>query len=363
MAFDLFAFFIMLAVLFLFSFGLRFKKRYLPPQLFFSDLTVLKRETATWRTQLQKLPLLLIGIALGSWLLAFSDPHFLVAKKHNPGRMALYLVLDQSGSMQEVVQTRDIEGRRIEIPKIQLEKKITQAFVKGDPRIHLAGRPDDMIGLVAFARTARVLTPLTLNHAAVMAQLEKLDVEKNKEEDGTAIGYALYKTANLIAATQSYARTGIGSDQPSHSMQNATIILITDGFHDPSILDAENSLRTIDPLEAAKDAKEKKVRIYIINIDPSMGSDKFIAERHLMQEVADITGGKYFLMNQTTDLGQIFEKIEAAEKTHLGSSESLQALNKELYQKIPLYPYLIGIGLLALLCGIFLESTLLRRIP
>ena len=83
---------------------------------------------------------------------------------------------------------------------------MTHDFIVGNPETGLKGRPNDLIGLVTFARGAQVLSPLTLDDEAVIDQLKKLQVVTDEKQDATAIGYAVYKTVDLIAAAKHYAQ-------------------------------------------------------------------------------------------------------------------------------------------------------------
>ena len=78
-------------------------------------------------------------------------------------------------------------------------KDVFRRFVTGEGE--LPGRPNDLIGMIRFARYADSVCPLTLDHEALV---EVLDATRtviwqdrsgrwygNRDEDGTAIGNAL----------------------------------------------------------------------------------------------------------------------------------------------------------------------------
>lgn len=347
----------------------RWREHTTPPHLLFSDLNDLRSAPASWRVSFSLLPRWLELASLGLFLLAFIDPHFFIPKpgaaSHIPREgIAIYLVTDQSGSMKEKVSINTPDGLSSSISKIDLLKQITSQFVLGNPSIGLSGRPDDLIGLVEFARTAHVMSPLTFNHQDIVNQLKQLNVVQSEDQDGTALGYSLFKTANLIAATRYYANNLKGTDQPPYNIKSAIIILITDGFDNPSLLDKGNPLRNIDPISAAEYAKEKNVRIYIISIDPILGSEKYTPQRHQMERVASLTGGKYYLISQANGLTQIYKDIDSLEKSALPADTGLSKDEQpHRYQRISLYPYLIGLGMLALIGAICLKTILLRQVP
>lgn len=345
------------------------------PQLYFSDLATLKNlnSSSNWRTRLASLPHWLNRSALTLFLLAFIDPHLQIAKSNQTPSdqhvssegIAIYLVLDQSGSMKEKV-TGIIDGKTVVLPKIELLKEKTEQFIKGDPLSGQKGRPNDLIGLITFARSAKVLSPLTLDHAYILKQLEKLNVVQDRNQDGTGIGYAIFKTANLITATRYYSSELSKAGNVDYNIKSAVMIVVTDGLQDPNPLDQGNRLRNISLKEAAEYAKEKNIRVYIINIEPRFETQEFAPHRRLMQQVAELTGGKFYLKN-STNLPEIYAEIDALEKSTLPDTGDKQDIPKDkqpyLYRRISFYPYLIALGMLLLLLSVVLDTTLLRRVP
>lgn len=355
----------------------RWGRGFLPPLIRFSNITALKRSPGGWRERQTALPNKLGWAALFFFLVAFTDPHFFIEKKGAPSPppsespiptegIAIYLVLDQSGSMKEEVRGMSPRGYMTLLSKVDLLKNVTTEFVRGNRSMNLSGRQNDLIGVVSFARTAQVMSPLTLDHQAVLDEIAKFDVVKDREWDGTAIGYAIYKTANLIAATRHFAQDLIEKGKPAYDIKSSVIILVTDGFQDPNPLDAGNSLRNMSPMEAAKYAKEQGIHLYIINGEPSMATEEFAPHRHLMERAATLTGGKFFLAGGGQNLSQIYSEIDTLEKSQLPETFIIQPKKEEqphLYQRISLYPWLIALGMISLLLSIVLSTTLLKRFP
>jgi Ca-activated chloride channel family protein len=250
----------------------------------------------------------------------------LVSPPSNEGQ-AIYLVLDQSGSM---------EGS-----KIQSLKQVAKSFIES--------RPSDLLGVVAFARTANVLAPLTLDHSLVLEELKNLTVVKAPEENGTAIGYAIYKTANLIAATRQFM-------QGKFKLKGAVIVLVTDGLQDPNALDNDNPLRSQDIPEAAAFAKEQNIHLYIINVEPSMSSDQYEAHRNQMRKATESTGGQFYLAGTSDTLVDVFKAINTLEKTTLPPPPVIPPGES-------LTPLFITLAVLTMLTAIVLQTTVLRRFP
>lgn len=354
----------------------RWTSTFVEPHLFFSDVNSFNPQQKSWRIRFASWVNSLKWLGLFAFLLAFADPHFFIEKKISEfdemppylpptEGIAIYLLLDQSGSMAEVVPVYSSNGPRKRMTKIDLLRQVTKQFIDGDPALGLAGRPNDLIGLISFARGAEVMSPLTLDHKAILEQLSHFQAIGNRDQDGTAIGYAIYKAASLIAATRHYSQELVDKGEPSYTIKNSVIILITDGMQDPNPLDQGKRLRNIDIPDAAAYAKKQDIRLYIVNVEPKIATEEFAPNRRQMQRAAELTGGKLLIVNNTTNLEDIYQEIDRLEKSSLPIT--LQKLDKkdrpDTYRRLSLYPFLIAFGLFSLFCGLMLESTLFRRVP
>ena len=336
------------------------------PSLAFSRLTDLKHPS--WRSRWALSPKNLHLLALASLAIAFIDPHLLFLKspishKQNlPLRelptegIAIYLALDQSGSMAQSILATGENGEKKSIPKIDLLKQVTKQFI--------IDHPSDLIGLVSFARVPRVLVPLTLDQETLLKQLEQIQVVKNPENDGTAMGYAIFKTANLIAATRHFAQDLRTEGKPPYTIKSGIIIVVTDGFQDPSRLDQGNRLRTIELDDAAAYAKSQGVRLYVINIDPALASAQYAPQRRQLQAITTLTGGQFYLVSDNQELKDIYANINRLEKGTIFQEARLQTLDsKTAYSRFSLYPFFILLGLGCLFAALFLDSTILKMVP
>lgn len=345
------------------------------PHIKFSSVNTLITEKKSTKQLYANFPKKLMGLALALFSLAFIDPHYYAEKtpeekKKSPIQqvnipsegIAIYLVLDQSGSM-----SGEVRARFRTLTKMDLLKEVTRDFVVGNQKSNLKGRPNDLLGLVTFSRGAQVLSPLTLDRQAIVDQLDQLEYTTDLNQDGTAIGYAIYKTANLIAATRHYAQELEGEGKPAYDIKSSVMILVTDGLQAPSALDRGKKLRNIELLDAARYAKEQDVRLYVINVEPRIVSKEFSAHRSLMKKAAQMTGGKFYLVDSSVSLDRIYAEIDNLEKSifpvetqYISPPKSLQP---HLYRRVSFYPYLIGLGMVALLIGVLLETTVMRRVP
>jgi Ca-activated chloride channel family protein len=277
--------------------------------------------------------------------------------------VAIYFVLDQSGSMREEVPVSSSLDPKRSLPKVDIMKRVTSRFILGDPGVGNPGLNGDLIGVVSFARGTRVLAPLTLDHQTVLDDINAIVPMDSAETDGTAIGYAIYKTASMIAATRHYAQEMIASGQAPYQIKGAAIVVVTDGLQAPSPLDKGKRLRNMDIPEAAAYAKEQHIRLYIINIDPGITNEEFAPFRHIMERSTELTGGKFMIVSGTTPLTTIYDEIFKIEKGKILQGGKHANDVTHLSRAFSLYPYLVSLGLLCIALGVILETLLLRKVP
>src|SRR5713226_9044386 len=208
--------------------------------------------------------------------------------------IAIEMVVDASGSM----ATPDFTWEGKPISRLEAVKRAFRLFVEGDKQPSeqalLEGRPNDLIGLVAFARWPQTSCPLTLSHSVL---LRILDAEKPRSTPtesetniGDAIAWGLVRLHNAKASRK-------------------VIILLSDGEHNvpPPAL---------TPRQAAQLAANEGIPIYTIDAGGISGtpegaeakpgeSDKETAERirasaeKTMRAIAQITGGRHFKARDT----------------------------------------------------------------
>ncbi|MCB1213223.1 MAG: VWA domain-containing protein [Chlamydiia bacterium] len=326
----------------------------------------------TFRTRFIWLPRSLYIICLVAFSFAALDPALISKssvqqadlKQFSTRGTALYLVLDRSGSMSRSVTTwSEAEGSQT-LPKIELLKKFTTELILGSDNKTLNGHPDDLIGIVTFARTPALLVPLTPDHTAAVAAIKELQAVQNPDEDGTAIGAALYQTSQLIIAS----RTPHPEWGDFH-IEKSTIILITDGFQGIHPDDTENRMRAMDIQEGAEFARKNGIKVYIVEIEPALRAEAYAPQLRLLQKAAETTGGKLFMTTAVEGLDAVFKQIDALERGELPSTRGTSHIEGrwKLFEGerllIALLPLFLIIGLLAMLSAFILEQTLFRRDP
>jgi Ca-activated chloride channel family protein len=139
------------------------------------------------------------------------------------------------------------------------------------------------------------------------------------------------------------------------------IILLTDG---------ENNAGNIDPLTAAQLAKGYGIKIYTIGIgkdglvpfpvdDPIFGrryiQANFKIDEKSMNQIAVITGGRFFRARDPNSLREIYKVIDQMEKT------KIQVKNYESVNEI--FPYFLAAGLFLLVLERVLSATFYFQVP
>ena len=348
-----------LAVLFPFFFYLR--SRAFPPALGFSY----PFQADSLRSRLGRVSAPLLLSVLSCFCLAFLDLHVYVpsirteplSSKQAPVStegFAFYLLIDQSGSMGNKLKSEQ-SGQNSNETKLSLVKEITAQFIRD--------RSADLIGLITFARVPHILSPLTLDQSALLAQLNKIEPVENQEKNGSAIGYALYKAAHLITATRHFAEELRKEGKSnSYEIKGAQIILVTDGFQDPNYLDYGNRLRTLELDDAADYAKKNGVQLHILLIKSYPPLPEFALQAKLVEKIAQETGGDFFVINDKKDLEKVYAKLESLDK----QSIPIQALSQNMpphEKRLSFFTFLTALGLLAYSGFCLLETVYFKRVP
>ncbi|HIK92607.1 MAG TPA: VWA domain-containing protein [Planctomycetes bacterium] len=268
--------------------------------------------------------------------------------------IAVQMCIDRSGSMQAL--DFPVDGQQVD--RLTAVKSVFHDFVAGNDDFD--GRPDDLIGLVAFGGFATALCPLTLDHGALLEVLQSVEIPKPirddqgriinerllQEEQATAIGDALALAVDRLKDLDSKSKV---------------IVLLSDG---------ENTAGVITPEDAADAAAQFGIKIYAVGVGttgmaPYPGVDIFgrsvlQAQRVRLDEVtlkllAEKTGGQYFNAQDTESLKRVYAEIDQLEKTEVEGRLYTE------YREVFGFPMVTGV--LCVLVCIILDATWLRSLP
>lgn len=238
----------------------------------------------------------------------------------------IVMAMDISSSM----LAEDLKPNRLEAAK-----EVAIDFIEG--------RPNDRVGLVVFAGETFTQVPLTTDHTVVKNLFK--EIKSGMIEDGTAIGDGLATAVSRLRESKAISKV---------------IIMLTDGV---------NNTGAVDPVSAAEIAQLYGIRIYAIGVG-SMGTAPYPVQtpyglRHqdmeveideqLLENVADMTEGKYFRATSNNKLEDIYKEIDELEKSKIDVTE-FHKKSEEFF------PFVL-IALLLFSLEILLKNTVFRTTP
>lgn len=297
------------------------------PSLTFSSTSALKNLPSNYRAYLVWLtPLLYLGAFL-LFVIALARPQLQnTTIEENIEGIDIVMSIDISTSM----KAEDFEPNRL-----LAAKAIAADFIRA--------RSSDRIGLTVFARESFTVCPPTVDHRLALNLLETIDM--GMVRDGTAIGIGIATSVNRLRNSDAESRV---------------IILLTDGM---------NNAGEIDPITAGEIAKSQGIRVYTVGIgsrgsapypidDPVFGrryqNVSVDIDEEMLQQIAEMTGGKYFRATENQELREIYDEIDRLETTEI--EEIVYRNYEDRYST-----YLLS-GILLLIAG-FINERLFTRSP
>lgn len=262
-------------------------------------------------------------LAISLLIIALARPRIVsVSKKSKTNKgIDIVMAIDVSASM----LARDLKPNRLEALKLVANEFVNQ-------------RPNDRIGIVAYAGESYTVTPITSDKRIVSNTISEL--KWGELEGGTAVGMGLGSAVNRLKESKATSKV---------------IILLTDGV---------NNTGFIDPKTATELAVGLRIKVYTIGIgtngtasfpyakDPTSGQLLFKnspveIDEDLLQYIAEETGGIYFRATDNTKLKAIYNEINKMEKTEV--------------EEFKYYNYDEKYRMLVLWAGLFLLLELVLR--
>jgi Ca-activated chloride channel family protein len=295
----------------------------------YASLSLVK-EAMGGRSWRRHVPPVLFLLAITAMLIAAARPFASIRLPNT--QQTIILAMDVSGSM----RATDVEPNRL-----VASQNAARAFLADLPR-HVK------VGIVAFAGTAQVVQPPTVNREDLVAAIDRFQLQR-----ATAIGSAIVVSLGEIFPDEGIDLSEILYGQssqrgrpieppaaaqrpplqpvPPGSYGSAAIILLTDGQRTTGV----------DTLQAAQMAAERGVKIYTVGMGTVEGetigfegwSMRVRLDEATLKEVATLTHGEYFFAGTAENLRQVYAA--------LGSRLTLEKKETEIS------------GLLALLGALF----------
>lgn len=207
----------------------------------------------------------------------------------------------------DIVLTMDVStsmlARDFKPDRLNSAKRVAQAFMEG--------RNNDRLGVVVYEGESFTQVPLTTDHRVVRTALENL--EAGIIEGGTAIGMGLATAVNRLKDSEA---------------ESKVVILLTDG---------ENNAGQIKPIDAARIAQAFDIRVYTIGVggrgkapypqfNPFINREEIVyidskIDEETLEEMAELTGGRYFRATSENKLRDIYGEIDRLEKTQFNVTQ------------------------------------------
>ena len=313
--------------------------------LIFSSVAVAKDAAKRNRASvgLWKFPLTLLTLAL--LIVALARPQIGTGySEREESGIDIVLTIDVSGSMAGLDFSA---SRNRPMTRLDAVKEVVDAFVEK--------RPNDRIGMVAFAANSFLVSPMTLNHDWLKQNLERIEIgviDANRTAIGSAIGMSVNRLRDLKNA------------------KSRVVILLTDG---------ENNAGKISPIAAAEAAATYGAKIYAIAAgrsgivpaaaldadsrvlrdragNPVYGGDmRSDVDEETLKKIAEITGGKFYRATNLRELENIYSDIDRLEKT------AVKLRNFTSYRE--LFQWFAGAGLALLALKLALVNTKFETLP
>jgi Ca-activated chloride channel family protein len=321
-----------------------FRKRYQrQATLAFPHAETLGKSAGLHRSMAQYVLNFLRFSALTLLIFALARPQLVQRfTESNSSGIDIMLAVDISSSMMGLDFLERKEQKLI--TRLDIAKQVTNDFIRN--------RPNDRIGMCAFARDAYLVSPVTMNHNWLEDNLKRLHV--GMVEDGTAIGNAIAMCANRLKNSESKTKL---------------IVLLTDG---------SNTAGNIAPLIATETAAALNIKIYTIGIgkkgiiafaypdangnvsvdpfgQPQTVQGKADLDETLLEAIAQKTEGQFFRAENRKQLSDIYTTIDQMEKTDVKIKQFATAED--------FFIWFIGCALLLLLLECFLRHSMFLKIP
>ena len=271
----------------------------------FANLAMVREAMGTGQRMRRHLPPALFLISLALMIIAVARPTTVLTlpSQHD----LVVLAMDVSRSM----LAEDVQPNRI-----VAAQAAARAFIEEQPS-------RTRIAIVAFAGTASVVQSPTNNREDLLAAIDRFQLQR-----ATAIGNAIvvslatiFPDAKIDIAAVNNTRRGGGvplapeappegaafKPVPPGSYTSAVIILLTDG----------QATTGIDPIEAAKLAADRGVRIYTVGIGTKEGeilrtegwSMRVRLDEESLKAISSLTRGEYFYAGTAMDLKKVYSAL------------------------------------------------------
>jgi len=277
----------------------------------YASLTMVREAMGPAQRMRRHIPPLLFLMAMVLMLLAVARPAAVVTLPSM--NETVILAIDVSGSM----RANDVQPSRL-----GAAQAAARAFIEDQPAT-------TRIGVVSFAGTASLVQAPTRTKEDLLAAIDRFQLQR-----GTAVGSGILISLKALIPEVEFdlqadnprpsKREGGARSLDKQPAQNqapdfkpvtpgsyssAVIILLTDG----------QTTTGPDPIESAKMAAERGVRVFTVGIGTVSGeilgeegwSMRVRLDEDVLKDIAKTTGAQYFYAGTATDLTKIYKSLNS----------------------------------------------------
>ncbi len=274
----------------------------------YANLGMIKEAMRAGSNLRRHVPPVLFLLALALLIVAMARPSATVVLPTQ--KQTIILALDASGSM----RAKDVLPSRLEAAQAAAKQ-----FVADTPS-------KTRIGVVTFAATATLVQPPTDDREAINAAIDRMQLQRaTATGSGLIVSLAtLFPDAGFDVSAAIFGRDAprnapLGDSKkdpkkdfkpvPPGSYNSAVIILLTDGQRTTGP----------DPIEIAKLAADRGVRVYTVGFGTTTGevigfegwSFRVRLDEETLKTIATMTQGEYFHAGSAADLKKVYETLNS----------------------------------------------------
>ncbi len=265
-----------------------------------------------WR---RHVPPALLLAALASMLFAVSRPTATITLPMT--ERTIMLAMDVSGSM----RAEDVKPNRLVASQVA-----AKAFVQALPRTV-------KVGVVSFAGTAAVVQAPTTSREDVLAAIDRFQLQR-----GTATGSGiilslatLFPDAGIEIQNATGQRNfqggpggskGLAAEKREREEREKAFTPVAPGsYNSAAIIMLTDGQRTTgpDPLDAAKMAADRGIRVYTVGVGTTNGetigfegwSMRVRLDEETLKKISLLTQGDYFFAGTAEDLKKVYESLSS----------------------------------------------------
>ena len=276
----------------------------------YASLDLVKEAMGTRQRVRRHVPPVVFLLAVIAMLLAVARPTAIVTLPSES--RTIVMAIDVSLSM----RATDVEPNRL-----VAAQEAAKAFIEQQP-------PDVRLGIVSFAGTALLVQSPTQNRDDLIAAIDRLELQRH-----TAIGSGLIVSLatifpeagidleSMIFGAGRDAKRGVSLDRPKKVEQKEFVPVPPGSYTSAAIILLSDGRRTTgpDPLDAAKMAADRGVRVYTVGLGNAQGgmasfegwSVYMRFDEETLKNIAEVTRGEYFAASSAAELKKVYESLSA----------------------------------------------------